>query len=173
MKLNIKDELFNKEELINTPKRVDRFLKEWEDNRQDFNFTMFVNPGYKGMVIIKDIAFASLCAHHLLPFTGIAHIGYIPGDRICGASKLIRALEKFASKPQTQEKLTAELIYYLEEKLHPLGLIVVIEASHECMRIRGVRNPSSKMVTSEVRGVFLKEEVGKHPKEEFLRLIGK
>ena len=170
MKLEIPDELFNEEELSNTPDRFKRFIEELKQKRNDFKFTMFDNPGYKGMIVMKYIAMSSLCAHHLLPFTGVAHIGYIPKDKLCGASKLIRALEKFSSKPQTQEKLTLELIEFLVDKLKPKGVGVVIEAAHDCMRIRGVKNPSSVMITSELRGVFDKNPA---TRDEFMRFIGK
>jgi GTP cyclohydrolase I len=171
MDLTINDELFCDEELNNTPRRHNKFIEDWTKDTEDFNFTVFDNPNYKGMVIIKDISFSSLCAHHLLPFIGKAHIGYIPSDKICGASKIIRALEKFAHKPQTQEKLTSEVSNFLDEKLKPLGVMVVIEAEHQCMKIRGVKNATSSMITSDVKGVFLKAPDGKSPKDEFLRLI--
>lgn len=170
MKIEIPDELFNDEELKNTPDRYKRFIEEWTDKCKDFKFTMFDNPSYGGMVIIKDISFSSACAHHLLPFVGKGHIGYIPDKKICGASKLIRALEKFASKPQTQEKLNRELIEYLMKQLNPKGVAVILEAEHNCMRIRGVKNPTSIMITSEVRGVFKTDD---KTRDEFLRLIGK
>lgn len=171
MKIEIPDELFSKEELQNTSSRHNKFINEWADKTKDFKFTMFDNiPEYKGMVVMKDISFSSMCAHHLLPFTGKAFIAYIPWRKICGASKLIRALEKFASKPQTQEKLTYEVIEFLNDKLEPKGVAVVLEAGHDCMKIRGVKNPTSVMVTSEVRGAF---KTDNKTREEFMRLIGK
>lgn len=166
MKLEVNDNLMNEEELKNTPGRWKRFQEEWENNK-DFNFTTFPNPNYDQMVILKDIEFASLCAHHILPFHGKAHIGYVPDKTICGISKLARALDAFANKPQTQEKLTQELANFIEEKLHPKGLMIVIEAAHDCMRIRGVKKQNSTMVTSAIRGVFEKETA----RNEFLRLI--
>jgi len=156
---------FNEEELKNTPDRVKRFVDEWNDN--DFNFTMFDNPDYDEMIVLKDIEFSSLCSHHLLPFHGHGGIGYIPDEKICGISKLARALDKFAHRPQTQEKLTQDLGDFLEEKLKPKGLMIVLEAQHDCMRIRGVKKKESNMVTSVVRGVFKKNEV----RQEFLELI--
>ncbi len=170
MILEIPDELFNEEELKNTPDRFKRFIDEWKSKRNDFKFTMFDSPGYKGMIIIKDIAMSSLCAHHLLPFTGKAHIGYVVKDKICGASKLVRTLEKFSSKPQTQEKLTMEVANFLDKNLKPEGVAVVIEAAHDCMKIRGVKNPSSVMITSELRGVF---DSNPATRDEFMRFIGK
>lgn len=170
MKLKINDNLFNKEELMNTPQRYERFMNEWQCKTNDFNFTMFKNPGIKGMIIMKNISFSSMCSHHLLPFSGLAHVGYISSEKVCGASKLIRTVEKFACKPQMQEKLTAEVADYLSKKLNPLGVAVVIEASHDCMKIRGVKNPTAIMVTSELRGIFDKNPA---TRDEFFRLIGK
>ena len=170
MKIEIDDELFDKEELLNTPTRYKKFLKEWENKCDDFNFTTFNNVGYTGMIGIRDISFYSLCAHHLLPFKGVAHIAYIPNKRICGASKLIRALEKFSHKPQLQEKITVQVAEFLEEELSPKGVAVVLEAKHDCMCIRGVKNSTSVMFTSELRGNFLKDIA---TREEFMRFIGK
>lgn len=170
MKLEVEDSLMNPEELENTPGRYKRFMDEWKCKTEDFKFTMFDNPGYEGMVVMKDIAFSSLCAHHMLPFVGKGHIAYIPNDKICGASKLIRALEKFSSCPQTQEQLTMQVVNFLEDRLKPKGVAVVLEAGHDCMKIRGVKNPSSVMVTSELRGNFKDD---KATREEFMRFIGK
>lgn len=168
MIIEIPDELFDEESLQNTPKRIKRFMEEWERNKE-FNFTTFDNPNYDQMVILKDIDFYSLCEHHLLPFYGKAHIGYIPDKKICGISKLARVVDKFASKPQLQERLTQEIADFIEEKLQPQGVMVVIEGIHLCMRMRGVKKPNSVMVTSAIKGVFKKQDA----REEFLRLIGK
>ena len=168
MEFTVDDNLFNEEELANTKGRYERFMKEWEETRAGFKFTTFDNPGYDQMVMLKDIEFASMCAHHLLPFHGKAHIGYIPGDRICGISKLARVLDMFASKPQTQEKLTGEIVSFINKELKPQGIMVVIEAAHDCMRIRGVKKQNSMMVTSQVDGIF-KEDA--KAREEFLVLM--
>lgn len=174
MELKVDDELFNDEELKNTPDRYGRFIEEWKNKCKDFKFTVFDNPihknkrMYSGIVGMFDVSFNSLCAHHLLPFSGKAYMAYIPGKKICGASKLIRALEKYASKPQTQEKLTLEVIEFLNEKLKPKGVAVVLVAKHDCMCIRGIKNATSQMVTSEMRGVFL---TNKDTREEFLRFM--
>ena len=160
--------MFNDEELKNTPQRYEKFMKEWNKKREEFNFTIFDNPDYTGMVVMKNITFNSMCAHHLLPFKGIGHIGYIPGKKICGASKLIRALEMFSHKPQTQEKLTVEVKDFLMEKLKPKGVMIVLEAKHDCMCIRGVKNPTSVMITSECTGSFKNHE---KTREEFLQFI--
>ena len=168
MKIQINDKYFNEEELKNTPKRIERFKKELK-KKADFKFTTFKNPNYDQMIILKDIEFFSFCSHHLLPFIGKAHIGYIPSKKICGISKLARVVDKFASKPQLQERMTEEIADYLEQKLSPLGIMVVIEAQHLCMKMRGVKKQNAKMVTSAIRGVFYHNDV----KQEFLKLIEK
>jgi len=106
------------------------------------------------MVLVKDIPFYSTCEHHLVPFHGVAHVGYIPGadGKVTGLSKLARVLEVYARRPQVQERLTTQVVEALEEHLSPRGAIVVIEAEHMCMSMRGVRKPGAKTVTSAVRG---------------------
>lgn len=167
MQINISDELFSEEELKNTPDRIKRFLDEWRGNDK-FKFTVFDNPGYDQMIILKDIDFASLCSHHLLPFIGKVHIGYIPAKKICGISKLARVVDKFASRPQVQENLTQQIADFIVEQLKPIGVMVVIEAQHQCMQIRGVKKANSIMVTSAIKGVF-KED--KKTRMEFMELI--
>jgi GTP cyclohydrolase I len=166
MKIEYDDTLFNDEELKNTPDRIKRFTEEWK-KKQNFNFTVFDNPNYSQMVILKKIEFASLCAHHLLPFHGHADVGYIPDKKICGISKLARTVDMFSCCPQTQEKLTEEIVNFLNRKLAPKGVMVVLQAAHDCMRIRGVKKQHSIMITSAFRGVFEEQKV----REEFLRLI--
>jgi GTP cyclohydrolase I len=167
MKIEVSDKLFDKEERQNTPKRVARYFKELK-SKQNFKFTTFQNPDYDQLIILKNIEFASICAHHLMPFVGRAHIGYIPKSKICGVSKLARALDKFASRPQLQERLTQELTKFLDKELEPLGVMVVLEAQHECMRCRGVKKQSSVMVTSALKGVFRHNDY--KAKDEFLKL---
>jgi len=167
MKLSIPDNLFNEEEIQNTPTRYQGFLNEWARN-DELKFTTFENPGYDQLIILKDIDFSSLCSHHVLPFHGRAHVGYLPGEKICGISKLARVVDKFASRPQIQEKMTNEIADFLENNLKPRGCIVVIEAGHDCMRIRGVKKPASCMITSAVRGEFHRNP---SLKDEFLKLI--
>jgi len=106
------------------------------------------------MALVKDIPFYSTCEHHLVPFHGVAHVGYIPGadGKVTGLSKLARVLEVYARRPQVQERLTTQVVEALEEHLNPRGAIVVIEAEHMCMSMRGVRKPGAKTVTSAVRG---------------------
>lgn len=166
MDINIDDSLFGEEELKNTPGRYERFLKEWAENN-DFKFTVFDNPGYDQMVILKDIDFSSMCSHHLLPFHGKTSIGYIPGSKICGISKLARVVDKFASRPQVQERMTQEIADFIQDKLNPKGVMVVVSGVHDCMRIRGVKKQNSEMITSAIKGEFTKPET----RNEFLKLL--
>jgi len=168
MRIEVDDKFFNEEELKNTPRRIKKFIEEeWKD--RGFNFTVFPNPNYDEMIILKDIEFESLCSHHLMPFFGKVHIAYIPGEKICGLSKLARVVDKFAHRPQIQEKLTQEIVEFLSEKLKPKGVMVVIEAQHTCITCRGACKKNAVMVTSAVRGVFREQEA----REEFLNLIRK
>ncbi len=130
--------------------------------------TVFPNQElYTGMVIEKEIPFYSMCSHHLVPFYGHAHIAYIPRNHIVGLSKLPRILEFYAKRPQLQERLTEQVVTYLWEKLEPLGVMVVIEARHLCVEMRGVKKPGAVTVTSSIRGSFLEKAV----REEFLDLL--
>jgi GTP cyclohydrolase IA len=130
--------------------------------------TTFPNEeGYSHMVMEKQIPFYSMCAHHLVPFYGHAHIAYIPNDRILGLSKFARILEFYAKRPQLQERLTEQVVTYLEQKLQPQGAMVVIEARHLCVEMRGVKKPGALTVTSALRGIFHQRPV----REEFLDLL--
>lgn len=130
--------------------------------------TTFPNEeGYSHMVMETKIPFYSMCAHHLVPFYGHAHIAYIPRDQILGLSKFARILELYAKRPQLQERLTEQVVKYLEDKLHPLGAMVVIEARHLCVEMRGVKKPGAVTVTSALRGIFHQKPV----REEFLDLL--
>jgi len=130
--------------------------------------TTFPNEeGYSHMVMETKIPFYSMCAHHLVPFYGHAHIAYIPRDQILGLSKFARILEFYAKRPQLQERLTEQVVKYLEDKLHPLGAMVVIEARHLCVEMRGVKKPGAVTVTSALRGIFHQKPV----REEFLDLL--
>ena len=122
---------------------------------------------YSSMVMEKDIPFYSMCAHHFVPFYGKAHIAYIPHDRIIGLSKFSRVLEFYAKRPQLQERLTEQVVNFLQEKLSPLGAMVVIEARHLCVEMRGVKKPGALTVTSAIRGTFHQRPV----REEFLDLL--
>lgn len=130
--------------------------------------TTFPNEeGYSHMVMEKQIPFYSMCAHHLVPFYGHVHIAYIPRERILGLSKFSRILEFYAKRPQLQERLTEQVVTYLEQKLQPLGAMVVIEARHLCVEMRGVKKPGALTVTSAIRGTFYQKSV----REEFLDLL--
>ena len=109
---------------------------------------------YDEMVVLRDVPFSSMCEHHLLPFVGKAHIAYLPKDKVVGVSKLARVVELFARRPQIQERLTTQVADLLMDRLDPKGVAVVMEATHTCMTIRGVKKPGSVMVTSALRGLF-------------------
>jgi GTP cyclohydrolase I len=123
--------------------------------------------GYNQMVSVRDVPFHSMCAHHFLPFFGRAHIGYVPNGQIVGLSKLARIVEFYARRPQIQERLTEQIIGFLQLRLEPLGAIVVIEANHLCMEMRGVKKPGATTITSAVRGAFLDRAT----REEFFELL--
>jgi len=121
----------------------------------EFDLTTFPNAeGYDELVIVKDLAVRSVCEHHVLPFTGVAHIGYLPGDRILGLSKFARVVEMFARRPQIQERLTVQIADWLVASLAPRGLGVVIEAEHLCMTMRGVHAAGATTSTSALRGLL-------------------
>lgn len=122
------------------------------------------------MVLIKNIPFYSICEHHLLPFFGNAHIAYIPDGKIVGLSEFPKALDYLAKKPQVQERLTSQLANLLMEKLKPKGCMIVIEAEHLCMSMRGIKKPGTKTVTSAVRGIFRKSQA---TRQEALELINR
>ena len=149
---------FNEEELDNTPRRVMRFYKEWFENSQWNDFRLFENGDdrygcekYDELIILKDIEVASMCSHHILPFTGKCHIAYLPDEKVCGVSKLARVVKKFASRPQIQEQLTNDVANYIYDELKPRFVLVVMECQHMCMKIRGVKEHNSQMTTSAIR----------------------
>jgi GTP cyclohydrolase I len=138
--------------LEGTPRRVAAAFAELL-TPQPFTPTSFPNEGgYDELVVARDIPFHSLCMHHLLPFHGVAHVAYLPGERIIGLSKLARVVEAFSRDLQVQERLTVQVANWLERELGPQGVGVVLEAEHMCMTIRGVRKPGSRTVTSALRG---------------------
>jgi GTP cyclohydrolase I len=158
------------EALRDTPHRVAAAFAELLQP-VPFRATTFPNDGgYDELVIVSDIAFSSLCEHHLLPFTGVAHIGYLPGDRIVGLSKLPRLVEHRARRLQVQERLTTEIADALESTLHPRGVGVVVQATHACMSLRGVRQPGASTTTSALRGRLRDDP---RTRQEFLGLIGR
>ena len=145
--------------LLRTPKRIADMYEEILSGLHDDpsrHLTVTFEADHDEMVMVRDIALASLCEHHFVPFTGRAHIAYIPGDdgRITGLSKLARLVDGFARRPQVQERLTSQVADALQEVLKPRGVFVVIEAEHLCMSMRGVKKPGSLTVTSAVRGLF-------------------
>lgn len=117
-------------------------------------FTTFERDGYDEMILVRDIPFVSLCEHHMLPFAGRAHVGYIPGERIVGLSKLARLVDAYARRFQVQERLTVQIADALDQHLAPVGSIVVVQAEHSCMSCRGVRVSGTSAVTSSVRGAI-------------------
>lgn len=142
------------EAMSGTPGRMARAYAEFFSPRP-FNLTTFPNDeGYDELVLARNIPMRSVCQHHLLPFTGVAHVGYLPGDRILGLSKLARIVEHFAARPQVQERLTKQIADWLTEQLDPRGVGVVIEAEHTCMTLRGVRAAGSNTVTSTLLGTL-------------------
>jgi GTP cyclohydrolase IA len=122
---------------------------------REFDLTTFPNDeGYDELVVVEDIPVQSLCEHHMLPFMGTAHIGYLPGERILGLSKFARMVEFHARRPQTQERLTQTVARHLQEQLAPRGVGVVVEADHTCMSLRGARAPGARTVTSTLLGLL-------------------
>jgi GTP cyclohydrolase I len=149
----------DREGLRDTPARVARYYAEQfaglgRDPCEILRTTF--DEGHDEMVLVKDIEVWSLCEHHLVPFFGVAHVGYIPNDKgeITGLSKLARLVDLYAKRPQVQERLTTQIAEALEKVLTPRGVIVVVECEHLCMSMRGVRKPGAKTVTSAVRGAF-------------------
>jgi GTP cyclohydrolase I len=157
------------EHLAETPRRVAAAFAELLTPRP-FNLTTFPNDeGYDELVLARDIPFHSLCEHHLLPFHGTAHVGYLPGARILGLSKLARVVERFARDLQVQERLTQQVANWLRDELRPKGVGVVIEAEHLCMSLRGVRAPGARTITSAVHG-RLRDDA--RSRAEFFALAG-
>jgi GTP cyclohydrolase I len=155
--------------LAETPRRVAHAYAEMLTPRE-FDLTTFPNDeGYDELVLAKDIPVQSLCEHHLLPFNGVAHVGYLPGERILGLSKLARVVELFARDFQVQERLTKQVADWLQDHLAPKGVGVVIEAEHQCMSLRGVRAVGSRTVTSSLHGI-LRENLSS--RQEFFALTG-
>lgn len=162
----------SREGLLDTPKRVAKMYEEVfsglnEDPKKHFE-TIF-SEDYEELVLVKDIPFYSMCEHHLVPFFGKAHVAYIPKDgRVTGLSKLARAVEAVAKRPQLQERITSTIADNMMEKLEPHGVMVIVEAEHMCMTMRGVKKPGSKTVTTAVRGTIKNDSVAR---TEILSLI--
>lgn len=161
-----------REGLQKTPQRVieswDEIFSGYSTDSEELLQSTFNGEGYDGIVLLRDIEFHSTCEHHLQPFTGRAHIAYIPVDRIVGISKLARIVDAHAHRLQNQERITKGIADDLEKHLNPLGTAVILEASHGCMRCRGVRKQNSVMTTSAMRGVFFDKA---EPRQELMQLI--
>lgn len=148
----------DREGLLDTPKRVARMYEELftglHEDPSEY-FSVIFSEDHEELVLVKDIPFFSVCEHHLVPFYGKAHVGYIPrGGRVTGLSKLARAVEAVSRRPQLQERITSTVADTIMRKLDPYGVVVVLEAEHMCMTMRGVKKPGSKTITSAVRGIF-------------------
>ncbi len=157
------------EHLRNTPRRVAHAYEELL-TPVPFTVTTFPNDeGYDELVIVRDIPFSSLCEHHLLPFHGVAHVGYLPGDRILGLSKLARVVEHFARRLQVQERLTKQIGDWLTARLAPKGAGVVLEAEHLCMSLRGAKATGARTTTSSLHGLLRDDP---RSRAEFLALTG-
>jgi GTP cyclohydrolase I len=163
----------DREGLVDTPARVAKSYRElfagYEADPRDYLKRTFDEVGgYDELVILKDIRVVSFCEHHMLPFLGKAHVGYLPRNRVVGISKLARVVNGFARRLQIQEKLTAEIAQAIQDILEPQGVGVVIEAEHSCMTLRGVNTPGSKLTTSSLCGVIRDDP---RTREEFLSLV--
>ncbi len=151
-----------------TPQRIARAYAELLTPIA-FNATTFLNDeGYDELVVVRDIPFQSLCMHHMLPFHGVAHVAYLPGERIIGLSKLGRVVDLFARDLQVQERLTTQVADWLDAQLAPRGVGVIVEAEHLCMSLRGVQKAGSRTVTSALRG-SVKED--SRTRQEFVSLV--
>ena len=160
-----------REGLKRTPHRVGKSLqyltKGYKEDPEAILRSALFEEDYKQMVVVKDIEFYSLCEHHMLPFFGKAHVAYIPNGRITGLSKIARVVDVFARRLQVQERLTTEINDCIQRTLNPLGVMVVIEAEHLCMQMRGVQKQHSLTVTSDFTGAFNRKET----RAEFLNLV--
>jgi GTP cyclohydrolase I len=154
-------------DLADTPRRLAHAYAELLDV-PEYDFTTFLNTErYDELVLVQDIPVQSVCEHHLLPFSGVAHVGYLPSARIVGLSKLARTVDHFARRPQTQERLTMQIARHLDEQLSPRGVGVVMEATHSCMTLRGARAHDTRTVTSSMLGHLRSEAAAR---AEFLSL---
>ena len=169
--LDILGENSDREGLLKTPQRVAKamqfFMQGYEQDPEHILRSAMFTEDYRQMVIVKDIDFYSLCEHHLLPFFGKAHVAYIPNKKITGLSKIARVVEVFARRLQVQERLTTQIKECIQQTLDPMGVIVVIEAQHLCMQMRGVQKQHSITTTSDFTGIFQQAKT----REEFLNLI--
>ena len=164
---------FNREGLKKTPERVGRMYAEllagMREDPKDHLRSVFTE-NYDEIVLLRNIPFYSICEHHLMPFIGSAHVAYLPTGMVLGVSKLARIVDCFARRLQTQERLTYQIADFIMNSLKPMGVTVVLEASHSCMTIRGIKKPGSSMVTSALRGIFKKDS---RSRNEVLSLMHK
>ena len=163
-----------REGLLDTPKRVTKAYGEWfrgyaEDPNEMLQRTFGEVEGYDEMVVLRDIRYESYCEHHMAPIIGVAHVGYIPTDRVVGISKLARVVDAFAKRLQVQEKMNAQIAQSLFDVLEPKGVAVVLEGEHHCMSTRGVHKPGVSMVTSTMLGDFRED---RELRKEFMNIIG-
>jgi GTP cyclohydrolase I len=165
----------DREGLKKTPARVAKMYSELlcgldgEESEDSVMATQFTEK-YDEMILLKDIPVTSLCEHHFLPFTGVAHVAYVPNNRIAGLSKLARAVEFYSRRPQVQERLTTQIAELVQRSLEPQGVGVVLECAHTCMTIRGVKKTGSVMFTSKLLGTFKSNAT---TRAEFMALVGK
>lgn len=164
----------DREGLVETPNRVARMYKEifagYDQDPAKILSKTFESDKYQEIVVVRDIQFYSHCEHHMVPFFGKCHVGYIPDKKVVGISKIARLVECFAHRLQIQERMSTQIAEAIMEHLEPLGVMVVVEAEHLCMKMRGVKNPCADTVTSVVRGAFMDQP---HTRAEFLSLIRK
>lgn len=169
--LRLINENIEREGLVKTPTRVGeamQFLTQgYHQNAEEILQSALFEEDYRQMVVVKDIPFYSLCEHHMLPFFGKAHVAYIPNGKITGLSKVARVVDVFARRLQVQERMTTQIKECIQNTLNPLGVMVVIEAEHLCMQMRGVQKPHAITTTSDFTGAFNRPET----REEFMKLI--
>jgi len=164
-----------REGLVDTPKRVVDAYLDWFSGYKDDPVTFLQRTfqeveGYDEMIVLRDISFESHCEHHIAPIIGVAHVGYLPNNKVVGISKLARVVETFARRFQVQEKMTAQIANCIQDVLKPKGVGIVIDATHQCMTTRGIHKSGVSMVTSRMLGTFRKDA---RTRAEFLRMIGK
>ena len=163
----------NREGLMKTPERVSKamqfLMQGYEQNPEEIIQSAMFTENYRQMVIVKDIDFYSMCEHHMLPFFGKAHVAYIPNKKITGLSKIARIVEVFARRMQVQERMTTQIKDCIQNTLNPMGVMVIIEAQHLCMQMRGVQKQHSITTTSDFTGVFEQAKT----REEFMNLINR
>lgn len=163
----------DREGLLKTPERVSKamqfLMQGYEQNPEDIIRSAMFTENYRQMVIVKDIDFYSMCEHHMLPFFGKAHVAYIPNHKITGLSKIARIVEVYARRMQVQERMTTQIKECIQKTLNPMGVMVIIEAQHLCMQMRGVQKQHSITTTSDFTGVFEQAKT----REEFMNLINR